>query len=140
MIRYQEDLAGISADRLCGFFAGWPRPPDPEMHLRILRGSAHVVLAVEEGGAVVGFVTAITDGTLSAYIPLLEVVSTHRGRGIGRELVTRLLARLGECYMIDVTCDAEVRPFYARLGFVPAGGMMIRNYEIQSGRPPQPDS
>lgn len=65
--------------QLTGFFEGWPSPPSEERHLALLRGSSHVVLAwhAEE---IVGFVTAISDGVLAAYIPLLEVRPGWRGR------------------------------------------------------------
>ena len=34
---------------------------------------------------------------------------------------------------VDLLCDAELQGFYARLGMRPASGMMLRNYERQSG-------
>ena len=129
MIEYTDSLEGVEPPQLEGFFVGWPSPPSPERHLELLRGSAAVVLA-RDGDAVVGFVTAISDGVLSASIPLLEVLPAYRGRGIGSELVRRLLAALDGLYMIDLSCDAELEPFYARLGFRPLErGMGIRNYE-----------
>ncbi|MCP4541140.1 MAG: GNAT family N-acetyltransferase [Chloroflexi bacterium] len=118
-----------------GFFEGWPNPPSPQVHLKLLANSDHVVLAVDqELDVVVGFITAISDGVLAAYIPLLEVLPAYRGRGIGKELVRRMLDRLGGLYAIDLMCDSDVQPFYASLGMRPAIGMMIRNYEYQSGR------
>ena len=54
-----------------------------------------------------------------------------RGQGIGSELVHRLLARLSHLYMIDLICDPELQPFYARLGLKPYTGMIRRNYERQ---------
>ncbi len=136
MIRYLTDLAAISAADLEGpFFVGWPNPPDPQTHLRLLHGSDHVVLAVHEGDErVVGFATAITDGVLSAYIPLLEVVPEYRGRGIGSELVRRLLDILGPIYAVDAMCDPELQPFYRHLGLAPGTGVKLRNYERQGGR------
>ena len=67
--------------------------------------------------AVVGFVTAISDGVMSAFIPLLEVLPEYQHRGIGTELVHRLLEQLSELYMIDLCCDADLEPFYNALGF-----------------------
>ena len=135
MVLYRSTLKSITPKQLHGFFEGWPNPPSPETHLRILEGSNEVVLAVdEETGDVVGFVTAISDGVLSAYIPLLEVRTTYRGRGIGTELVRRMLDRLRDLYMIDLLCDPDLQPFYASLGMRPASGMMLRDYDNQSGR------
>jgi predicted N-acetyltransferase YhbS len=129
LISYSVSVGGLeTADLEGGFFEGWGAPPDAAQHLEIVRNSAHVVLARDETGAVVGFVTALSDGVLSAYIPLLEVLPAHRGQGIGSELVRRLLEALDNLYMIDVMCDADVLPFYERLGFVAAGGAMIRHY------------
>jgi ribosomal protein S18 acetylase RimI-like enzyme len=128
-VEYTDRLEGIEPSRLEGFFAAWPNPPSPERHLELLRGSAAVVLA-RDGEQVVGFVNAISDGVLSAYIPLLEVLPDYQGRGIGSELVRRLVATLQSLYMIDLCCDAELEPFYRRLGFRTLDrGMGIRNYE-----------
>ena len=77
---------------------------------------------------------AISDNVLPATIPLLEVLPAYRGRGIGSELVHRMLMRLGDLYAVDLMCDPEVQPFYARLGMRPASGVMVRNYALQSGK------
>jgi len=134
MIAYADSTDGISLDNLRGFFVGWPNPPAPETHLRILNGSDAVVLARDDAtGAVVGFITAISDGVSCAYIPHLEVLPDYQGRGIGSELARRMLEKVSRLYMIDLLCDPDVQPFYARLGMRPATGMLIRNYDRQSG-------
>ena len=135
MIVYAESAVGLRAEQLAGgFWVGWPNPPSPETHLRLLHGSDHIVLAVDDATEqVVGFITAITDGVLCAYIPLLEVLPAYQGQGIGRELAHRMLARLDNLYMIDLLCDPDVQPFYERLGLRRATGMMARNYAQQAG-------
>ena len=35
--------------------------------------------------------------------------------------------------MIDLICDADVQPFYERLGMTRYSAMIIRNYDRQSG-------
>ncbi|MFO0983047.1 MAG: GNAT family N-acetyltransferase [Planctomycetota bacterium] len=134
-IRYVDHLAGIAAVQLEGFFVGWPNPPSPATHLELLNRSDAIELALDDDdrARVVGFITAISDGVLSACIPLLEVLPECRGNGIGRELVKRMLARLQHLYMVDLSCDARLQPFYASLGFRPATGMMLRNYRIPVG-------
>src|SRR4051794_25828103 len=106
MISFVDTPDAIVPEQLQGFFVGWPNPPSPETHLRLLAGSDAVVLAVEGGsGRVVGFVTAITDGVLSAYIPHLEVLPAYQRRGIGRELVRQMIQKLSGLYGIDLLCD-----------------------------------
>jgi hypothetical protein len=79
MISYTDSVAGITADKLQGFFVGWPNPPSPETHLKLLANSNYIVLAVDdETGNIVGFITAISDGVLSAYIPFLEVLPAYQ--------------------------------------------------------------
>ena len=47
MIRYLYSAEGITADQLPGFFEGWPNPPSPETHLRLLTKSDEVILAMD---------------------------------------------------------------------------------------------
>lgn len=134
MIRYLDSAESVSASQLQGFFVGWPNPPSADTHLKILRGSQHRVLALDERkDQVVGFITAISDGVLSAYIPLLEVLPSEQGQGIGKALVERMRTKLEKLYMVDLLCDESVQPFYEALGLQKAQGMMIRNYARQAG-------
>ena len=133
---YVEGIEGIGPDHLIGFFQNWPNPPDRAMHYALLRGSDEVVLArAPADGPVVGFVTAITDGTLFAYVPLLEVLPQYQRRGIGHELMRRLLLRLQDLYAVDLLCDPSLEPFYRRFGMNTGTGMMLRRMAQQSGRP-----
>ena len=133
MITYTDSLDGITADHLHGFFVGWPNPPSPAAHRRILQGSSHCGLAREgAAGPVVGFITAISDGVSVAYIPHLEVLPAYQGQGIGSDLARRMLDRLRRLYMVDLTCDSDMQPFYARLGLRPSTGMLLRNYDRQA--------
>ena len=47
MISYIDSAATITPDNLKGFFVGWSDPPSPETHLKMLRGSDDVVLAMD---------------------------------------------------------------------------------------------
>lgn len=134
-VRYTDSLEGIEPEMLAGgFWVGWLSHPSPEAHLRILAGSDHRWLAIDdERNQVVGFITAISDGVLAAYIPLLEVLPEYQGHGIGSELVRRMLDDLRHLYQIDLLCDPDVQPFYERFGMKRATGMMIRSYDRQAG-------
>ena len=133
MVRFTDSLVAVEAEQLQGFFVDWPNPPNPETHIRILQQSSRVVLAIDQkSNRVVGFVTALTDGILSASIPLLEVLPEFQDRGIGTELMTRMCDLLKDLYMVDLSCDPELVPFYERFGMNPAIAMTRRNYARQS--------
>jgi ribosomal protein S18 acetylase RimI-like enzyme len=135
MVRYVESLENITARNLRGFFVGWPNPPSPATHLKLLKNSDHVVLAIDSvSGNVIGFVTAISDGVLSSYISFLEVLPGRQRQGIGQELMRRILRRLSKYYMADLICDKPLEAFYTRLGMRAATGMIVRNINRQSGR------
>jgi ribosomal protein S18 acetylase RimI-like enzyme len=135
VITYRTDLAGITPPMLEGFFVGWPNPPSPATHLRLLAGSYAFVIAVDdEISRVVGYINAISDGVLAAFIPGLEVIPTYQRRGIGSELMRQLIAQLGDLYSIDLSCDEDVVSFYQRLGLHQGQGMYLRNFSNQSGR------
>jgi ribosomal protein S18 acetylase RimI-like enzyme len=134
MITYNDRPNEISADQLQGFFVNWPNPPSPARHRELLVSSDEVVLAIDDATSqVVGFINAITDHVLSAYIPLLEVLPAYQGQGIGTELLRRMLAKLEHLYMVDLLCDPDLQPFYARLGMHQTTGMLIRRHDRQSG-------
>lgn len=115
-----------------GFFDGWPNPPSKAVHRKILENSYLSIVAIE-GNRIVGFVNIVSDGVLSAYIPLLEVVKDYQGQGIGKKLVEEALAATKDLYMIDVACDDDVVPFYEKFGMMKSNSMIFRNYVKQSG-------
>jgi len=133
-LEYRNNLDQITQEMLEGFFVGWPNPPSKQKHLEVLQGSSHVWLAIDkESDKVVGFINAISDGVLSAYIPLLEVVPEYQNQGVGKELVRCMLESLKQFYMVDLLCDAELQEFYGSLGMYKATGALVRNHERQSG-------
>jgi ribosomal protein S18 acetylase RimI-like enzyme len=112
---FSAGTEGLRSDDLAGFFVGWPHPPSVDVRLEILRSTDEVA-------------TAITDHRFAAYIPLVEVLPGHQGRGIGSQMVTALLEHLRACYMIDLVCDDDVVPFYERLGGTRLNAVAWRNH------------
>jgi ribosomal protein S18 acetylase RimI-like enzyme len=131
-MEYRTDAIGIEALEIDGFFEGWQAHPDRDGLVRILAGSSKRIMAIEDG-KLIGFITAITDGVLSAYIPLIEVLPEYRGKGIGGELASRMLKELSPYYMIDLVCDESVAGFYEQFGMKRNIAMSLRTYEQQSG-------
>jgi len=119
-----------------GFFEGWRYDPDPSSLKKILEGSYLAFVAVDDSKKrIVGFITCISDGVLSCFIPLLEVLPEYRCRGLARALIERLLTSLQDFYMVDLTCDEEMVSFYERFGFH-KGRSMLRRHFLASPRSP----
>lgn len=132
---YTTSLQDITEHMLEGFFNDWENAPTPATHLHLLERSYKVVVAIdEEKNEVVGFITAISDGLLSASISFLEVLPQYRGQGIGKDLLKEMLEELDHLYMIDVVGDETVKQFCEELGFKPSIGMVKRNLAFQSGK------
>lgn len=132
MIKYSSNIETITPEMLAGFFVGWPQPPSLQKHYEILQNSYKFFVAIENE-KVVGFVNVISDGIHAAYIPLLEVLPSYQGRGIGRKLVELVLNELKDLYMIDLVCDEKMVAFYKKFGLHPFTAMGIRNMEKQNG-------
>lgn len=134
-MQYVTSLDVISHDMLHGFFVDWPNPLSVQKHYELLKGSYKFVLAFDEDAeVVVGFITAISDGVLAAYIPLLEVLTEYQKKGIGAKLVERMLEELSDIYMVDLICEENLQGYYAHYGMHRAQGMITRNFSFQAGR------
>jgi GNAT superfamily N-acetyltransferase len=126
VITYRLDASGVERQDLAPFFEGWPTPPSLDRRLAAVRGADHVAIAFD-GDRLVGFATALSDGALMACLSLLEVIASHRRRGIGTGLVRALEREIGDLYGLDLCCDEEVVPFYERQGFSRVAGMVRRS-------------
>lgn len=134
MIAYSDNINNINPEMLKGFFEGWVRCPSPEKHFEILKNSDYIIIAVDENTRkVVGFINAVSDKVLSAFIPLLEVLPRYQQLGIASELVKRMFEKLKDFYMIDLVCDENLQSFYERLGMEKHTAMIKRNYDKING-------
>ncbi len=126
MITYQDSLEGVNPSQLEGFFIGWPKPLSGSRFYDVMSGSQNIWIA-RDGEQVVGFINAVGDRAFSAFIPLLEVRPEYRGRGIGRELVRRMMESLADFYSIDLVCETDLVPFYEKVGLMRLTAMSARN-------------
>ncbi len=134
MIVYSTKKEDLNTLETSGFFEGWPNKPNEETLKKSIFGASSLVLAIDnEKKKLVGYITALSDNTLSAYIPFLEVLPNYQRQGIGRTLVEKMLEQLKHLYMIDLVCDKEKARFYSETGFISWHAMIKRNYDQQSG-------
>lgn len=130
MIKYNVN-GRITAGELGPFFQGWKSPPSAETRSKLLEGSDLVVTAREEG-RLVGFLTAISDGVMHAFISLVEVLEGHQRKGIGRELVKLAISHFKGYYDVVLITDPDKGAFYKRLGFKEIYGMHIRDFTYEN--------
>ena len=103
--------------------AWWAEGRTPQ-DLRELLLHSDVALGLRDpaSGRLVAFARALSDRVARAMVYDVLVHPDHRGRGLGEEVVRRLLERpeLQRVATVELHCLAELVPFYARLGFVEA--------------------
>ena len=88
----------------------------------MVHGSMYGVVAFE-GDRLVGYARAISDGAFNAYVSTVAVLPECQRRGIGRELIRRLLDGRDHVQFV-LHADPRVHPFYLRCGFRLAPDML----------------
>jgi ribosomal protein S18 acetylase RimI-like enzyme len=124
MIEYRDACHPVDLEQLARLFdsVGWQhRTRDPERLAQMVRGSLYGVSALD-GGSLVGYARAVSDGAFNAYVSTVAVLPEFQRRGIGRELLRRLMAGR-ETVQFVLHAPPHVQAFYLRCGFRPAPDM-----------------
>ena len=76
-------------------------------------------IAVYDEDQLVGYVDSVSNGVTDAYIQDLIVRPDYQGKGIGTDLMKKMIASLKEkhIYIISVIFEERLKPFYDRFGF-----------------------
>lgn len=95
---------------------GWNRMEDEYSSPRLV---SFYHIAVYEEHNLIAYVDCVSNGVTDAYIQDLAVHPDYQGRGIGTDLMNRMIAYLKEkhIYMISVIFEERLKPFYAKFGF-----------------------
>jgi len=129
-IAYREELPRPEDFLRLFDAAGWRTDAAGERLERALAASWHAVCAYE-GERLVGMGRTISDGAIHALIVDVIVDPAWQARGVGREIMRRLVARCEEAgiEMTQLFAADGKAPFYERLGFgarpVAAPGMEL---------------
>ena len=98
----------------------WSAARKPDRLMRALKRS-HCVVSAWVKGSLVGLGNALSDGSLVVYYPHMLVLPEFQGRGIGRELMKRLMKRYRGFHQHILIAEAEAISFYRKCGFKRAG-------------------
>jgi GNAT superfamily N-acetyltransferase len=85
---------------------------------RQIAGAWRVVGCYHRDDGMVGFARAVSDGVALAYLADVFVVPTHRGRGLGRRLVTTMIEEGPGADFRWLLHTADAHDLYRRFGFV----------------------
>jgi ribosomal protein S18 acetylase RimI-like enzyme len=123
------DSHEIDLDQLIVLFnsVGWERRTvDRDRLAQLVRGSRYVVSAWD-GDRLVGFARAISDGATNAYISTVAVLPEYQKRGIGREIIQRLVTGRDHLQFV-LHANERAYPFYLHLavGFEPFDNVLVR--------------
>lgn len=90
-------------------------------------------IACYDDDTLVGYVDSVSNGVTDAYIQDLTVNPAYQGRGIGTELMKRIIAKLKEnkIFMISVLFEEKLMPFYNRFGFFIMLCGQTQTYELE---------
>ncbi|MDQ1745698.1 MAG: hypothetical protein QOE23_4037 [Pseudonocardiales bacterium] len=122
-IEFSSDLTGVDWAALKQALVAddFDNHRSPEQYRRSHENS-HAVVFGRCDGRFVANGRILSDGVCNAYLVDIWTATPYRRRGIGREVVDRLLATVPGQHVGLFTDDMQ--PFYRALGFAPqAGGM-----------------
>jgi GNAT superfamily N-acetyltransferase len=104
---------------------GWEkRVADPNRFRRMMEKASRTVVAVERG-RIVGFARALCDDASNGYVGTVLVAEDYRGRGIGREMVNRLIGDDPDITWV-LRAGHGSEPFWRKLGFEVSHAAMER--------------
>ncbi|MGZ4333410.1 MAG: GNAT family N-acetyltransferase [Gaiellaceae bacterium] len=119
-IAFEEDAEVPVPDyRRLRLEVGWGGPSVDDVELAAALARTWNVVA-RRAGEVVGLGRLLDDGALYASIWDMIVAPALQRRGIGKEILTRLLAHAETRSLTVLVATAAGRPLYERHGFVPA--------------------
>jgi len=98
----------------------WSSAEKPEL-LHSALVASHSIFSAWDGDKLVGLGNAISDGFLVVYYPHLIVLPQYQGRGIGTELMRRLMERYAGFHQHMLVADGRATDFYRKCGFERAG-------------------
>jgi ribosomal protein S18 acetylase RimI-like enzyme len=131
MIEYKINDRIIPNELNC-FFQDWKSPPSLKIKGKLLNG-ADLIITARENGRLIGFLTAISDGAMHAFITLVEVLEAHQGKGVGRHLMKLAVSYFKGYYDIVLITDPDKGAFYKKFGFNEIYGMHIRDFTYGKG-------
>jgi GNAT superfamily N-acetyltransferase len=96
---------------------GFPRPlNDPDRTRKMLENGSFYV-TVRDESALVGWIRVLTDYVYYGLVTEVAVAPSHKGQGVGKEMLRIAREVASPQVTLVLTSSAEGEPFYAHLGW-----------------------
>jgi GNAT superfamily N-acetyltransferase len=120
-IRYSDEMKPSMAEVVELYrTVQWSSADKPDaLHAGLV--ASHSLVTAWDEKLLVGLGNAISDGHLVVYFPHLIVRPEYQGKGIGTELMARMMKRYRGFHQQALLADGRAVDFYKRLGFSRAG-------------------
>ncbi len=115
--------------------SGWNQT-EADWQLLLASNPGRFVVAVR-GQRVIGTAGAAAYPPHLAWVCMILVDPAERGRGVGGQLVGRVLERLADMGAVGLDATPQGQPVYARLGFAPVSSL-VRMGGVAAAFPPPP--
>lgn len=99
----------------------WSSGHYPEK-LAIAMQNYKTVFTAWDGDQLVGLISVMDDGIMTAYVHYLLVRPEYQGKGIGKQLIERIKETYKDYLRIALVAYDDICGFYERLGFVKGKG------------------
>jgi len=120
-IRYSDEMKPSMAEVVELYrTVRWSSADKPDaLHAGLV--ASHSLVTAWDEKLLVGLGNAISDGHLVVYFPHLIVRPEYQGKGIGTELMARMMKRYRGFHQQALLADGRAVDFYKKLGFSRAG-------------------
>jgi GNAT superfamily N-acetyltransferase len=122
--RWVDGATDVDWDELSELYRAAPLGVKPAADLATVFGNSMFNCFVYSGASLVGAGRALADGLDCAYIADVAVHPDHQRRGLGREIIERLVESAQGHKKIILYANPGAERFYTKLGFYPMNTAM----------------
>jgi N-acetylglutamate synthase-like GNAT family acetyltransferase len=128
VIEYRHNFPLEPVDVAAVFDASGIRRPTKDLaRIECMIANADLMLSAWHEGKLIGVCRALTDFSYCCYLSDLAVANAYQKHGIGRELIARVQACIGDEVALILLSAPEAMEFYPKVGFKKIeNGFMIK--------------
>jgi N-acetylglutamate synthase-like GNAT family acetyltransferase len=118
VIEYRHNFPLEPVDVAAVFDASGIRRPSKDLaRIERMFANADLILSAWHEGKLIGVCRALTDFSYCCYLSDLAVANAYQKHGIGRELIARVQASIGDEVALILLSAPEAMEYYPKVGF-----------------------